>query len=342
MVKITNPEKEYTKTPKSFSEESRIVSVDKEEYNKGIILDSPEEFGQAIIVYNDGQVQSSKATENRLYSDIAQGEGIPGADTPELLKESTLQGSFMSMSMELLVPDGGSKFAQNLASEAIKDLKSKGRFHRDFDYDALGTKFFKTTISGNQIGEKYVLELNAAYVGDKPEGELAAVIKKPMALISSEAKGRLSIVDDWWFNLNLKDAVKNLPLSSKVLKNVGEWTKYLASGGYAGETPEFEFKHNGQKFALKLGLDVDRYLRPENGEYGSEYMQARGNSIVGGAWTTWAENGNDKIAPKAVQPSLVCYVSFPRKSYSKLPAVTPEEMEAVKSARDDLVKRLSK
>lgn len=106
MAKITNPEKQCKTTPVSFSGESKIEGVDKEDYRRGIILDSLEEFGEALIVYNDGRVPSSKATEDRLFSDTAQKKRVPGADTPELLRNSTLEGSFLSMSMEILVPDG--------------------------------------------------------------------------------------------------------------------------------------------------------------------------------------------------------------------------------------------
>ena len=78
------------------------------------------------------------------------------------------------------------------------------------------------------------------------------------------------------------------------------------------------------------------HLRPEGGKYDSNYMQARGKSIVGGAWTTWAENGNDRIAPKAVQPAVVVSVSLPGKICSRPVAVTENQMKAVQSARNYL------
>ena len=87
---------------------------------------------------------------------------------------------------------------------------------------------------------------------------------------------------------------------------------------------------------MAIGLGADKYLRPEGGEQGSEYMQARGKSIVGGAWTTWAENRNDKCEPRIVKPSLVCSVSLPGERYSRPSAVTSEEMKAVQGARDYL------
>jgi hypothetical protein len=313
---ITNPEKECKTTPESFSEESKITDVETADYTRGIILDSPEEFSQALIVYNGGSVEGARATQNNLMDAVGD------------------QGGGMGAALLLL---GGAKnadgFTERLTQDALSELQSNGRFHRSFDYDAMGTNFFKTTVNGEQVGDKYVLELNAAYVGSAPENKLAETLSKPMALVSSSAKGRLSVVDGWWFNVNLEDVLQGLPISKKQLKGLPE---YIASGGYSGERPEMTFEHEGQKFSLDIGLDADRYLRPEGGEHGSDYMQARGKNIVGGAWTTWAENGNDRIAPKVVQPAVTVSVSLPGERYSKPVAVTEEQMKVVQAARNYL------
>lgn len=313
---ITNPEKECKTTPESFSEESKITNVETDDYRRGIILDSPEEFAQALIVYDGGSVEGARATQNNLMDAVGD------------------QGGGMGAALLLL---GGARnadgFTERLTQEALSELQSNGRFHRSFDYDAMGTNFFKTTVNGKQVGDKYVLELNAAYVGSEPENILAETLSKPMALVSSSAKGRLSVVDGWWFNVNLEDVLAGLPISKKQLKGLPE---YIASGGYSGERPELTFKHDGQKFSLDIGLDADRYLRPEGGEHGSDYMQARGRNIVGGAWTTWAENGNDKIAPKVVQPAVVVSVSLPGERYSRPVAVTEDQMKVVQTARNYL------
>jgi len=313
---IKDPEKECKTTPESFSEESKITDVETADYRSGIILDSPEEFAQALIVYNGGSVEGARATQNNLMDAIGD------------------QGGGMGAALLLL---GGARnadgFTERLIQEALSELQSSGRFHRSFDYDAMGTNFFKTIVNGKQVGDKYVLKLNAAYVSSAPENKLAEKLSKPMALVSSSAKGRLSVVDGWWFNVNLEDVLADLPISKKQLKGLPE---YIASGGFSGERPEMTFEHEGQKFSLDIGLDADRYLRPEGGEHGSDYMQARGKNIVGGAWTTWAENGNDRLAPKVVQPAVVVSVSLPSERYSKPVAVTEDQMKVVQAARNYL------
>ena len=92
-----------------------------------------------------------------------------------------------------------------MTKEACNELKSEGRFHRSFDYDAMGTNFFKTTVNSRQVDGEYILEITAAFVGNKPEENLAEKLGKERALIASSAIGKLSVVDDWWFNINLGD-----------------------------------------------------------------------------------------------------------------------------------------
>ena len=296
---ITNPEKECKTTPESFSEESKITNVETADYRRGIILDSPEEFARALIVYNGGSVEGARATQNNLMGAVGDRGGGMGATLLLLGGARNADG-----------------FTERLTQEALSELQSSGRFHRSFDYDAMGTNFFKTTVNGKKVGDKYVLELNAAYVGSAPENKLAETLSKPMALVNSSAKGRLSVVDGWWFNVNLEDVLAGLPISKEQRE---------------------KFEHEGQKFSLDIGLDADRYLRPEGGEHGSDYMQARGKNIVGGAWTTWADNGNDRIAPKVVQPAVVVSVSLPGERYSRpVAAVTEEQMKVVQSARNYL------
>ena len=85
------------------------------------------------------------------------------------------------------------------SSGTVSSLKSTGRFSESFDYTL--NNFQKTSITGKKVGNKYVLGLCAAYVGSEPENALAETLGEPLALLRSSINGKLSIVDDWWFNL---------------------------------------------------------------------------------------------------------------------------------------------
>ena len=86
---------------------------------------------------------------------------------------------------------------------------------------------------------------------------------------------------------------------------------------------------------MSFGIDSNRHLKPDNAERGVYYIQARGDSIVGGAWITYDEKGRD-IQPTAKQPSIVLSVSLPGERYCRKPAVTSEKMKSLQDARDCL------
>jgi len=325
-MKIQNPQKECKETPKKFRGESKIIRVEKEDYRSGIILDSPEEFVNALIAYNSGSIEGSKATEDNLMTAAVEDHG-------------PLAGGLIAM-VGVMKGEG---VMEELKKDALSKLKKDGFFRKDFDYDGLGTNFFKTSIKGDKIktyqGDKYILELCAAYVGDEPEKSLAETLGKQRALIRSSAKGRLNIVDDWWFNVNLENLLKNLPVPTDWNKRnykitIRDWAKYLG-GSSGGKKPKFEFKHKNKRFLLEVGLDSNRYLRPKGFKFDNDkdYLQARDNSIVGGAWTIWDETGNNKIEPKATNPSIIFSVSLPG-GYFGTPAVISPHMKSLQNARD--------
>lgn len=311
---IKNPEKECQAVPE-LSQESAITGIETADCRRGIILDSPEEFAEALAAYSCGSVKGSRAAEKELLDDIGRQQGAMGVGLALLFGAKNADG-----------------FTEMLIEEALSGLQSTGRYNRHIDYDGMGTVFFKTTVEGEKVGDKYVLELSAAYVGSAPESQLAEALGKPLALVNSRAKAVLSIVDGWWFNINLENILADLPVSRRQARKL---TEYIASKGVSRNKPDFDFKHESQNFSLDIRLNADSYLRPENGECGSEYMQARGENIVGGAWANWSEDGNHRIdVPRLARPSVELYVSLYGDRYLKPAAVTESQIKAVQAARD--------
>ncbi len=325
-LKIKNPELEFNETPK-LRKKSKIISFDKSEYRRGIILDSIDEFGDVLKIYYSGRVPSSRATEQQLVKDISRDSG-------------GMAGVFASMGMSLSERRSGDSFIENLIKNVETGLKTSGRFHKHFDYDGIGV-FFKTSVEANKINGKYILGLNAAYVGTEPENNLAAFISKPRALYRADAKAVMSIVDDWWFNINLEDAVKNLPFCKERISEVEEWVKYLEDHNN-GKAPSFTFEHDGNKFQLRIGLDASTYLKPANREIEEEYISVRGKNIAGAAWKIY--EGNNQIPPTPQSPSLDFSVSFTKEkdAYDNKLAVSEEEMRSIYGARDYISELISK
>ncbi|MBU3942217.1 MAG: hypothetical protein KKF74_04870 [Nanoarchaeota archaeon] len=323
-MKITNPEKECKTTPEIFSEESKITDIETADNRSGIILDSSNEVAKALIVWGyDGK---AKVTQRFLMCEF--GDKYHGIDEALLF----VGGGEHSLDYK----NCAYKFIKKLAKEALSELKSEGHFYKKLNYYEMnGTNFFgANNVYGYKVGDKYVLD---SFSTPKKVFELAEKLGKPMALVSSKVEGKLSVVDDWWFNVNLEDVLASLPISKKQLERIPE---YLTPGLHSGEYPKITFRHEKQKkqkFLLDISLDADTSLRPEGEEGDCEYIQARGRSIVGGAWTTYAKNGNDRIPPKAVQPILVISVSLPKRKI----AVTEDQMESVQSARNYIASLLA-
>lgn len=321
-MKINNPEIEFDETPQ-LTEESKMISVEKQEYRTGIILDSIEEFQNALRIYSGGCIVSSKATEDILLEDTAREHGPMGVGITLMAIERS---------------DGG--FIDSLINDSTNSLKENGRFHKHFEYEAIGTRFFKTSVGVEMVKGKYILELNAAYVGSEPEENLAKFIDKPRALIRADANAVMSIVNDWWFNIDLEDVVKNTPSLNERISEANEWSAYLENQ-YNGKAPKSSFNHNGNNFILLMGLNANSYLKPANRDISQYYISNRGKHIVGPAWRIF--DGNEQIQPTPENPSVSFSVFLPEQvKYSHRLAVSEEEMNSLYAARDYIAELISK
>lgn len=322
MTRIVNPEKECPRTPENFSAESKIVCIDLEDISSGIVFDSPEEVRDAIVIYGDGSVPGSGSSQRESLNAIGEAKGTLAVG------HCLLGGAIMNH---------GSEFSKRVAIRAMADLKKEEHFNESFDYTF--NNFDHTSFTGRKIGDKYVLNIAAAYVGNGPEISLAQTLNKPRALVKSSAMGKLSLVDDWWFNYDLKQVADILPSEFKI--EADSWAKYLASGSFEGKKPSFPIRFKDGLFTLTVGTDISRGLRPEGGNCKSEYLQARESYIVGGAWTSWNDEGTKIGDPITKQPHIIYSVSLlDRKTKYEREAVTQQEMAAVRGARDHFARLL--
>lgn len=319
-LKVERPELEFDETPR-LSKESEIIGVEKDEYRSGIILDSIKEFENALRIYDGGCVVSSKSTEDNLVDSIEREHGILGV-------------GILSMGLKTR----GRGLIDNLVKNSVDSLKRTGRFNQHFDYDGMGTRFFKTSVDARIVDGKYILGLNAAYVGNEPERELAKFLDKPRQLLRADVNAVMSIVDDWWFNINLEETVKKIPFMRKELKYAKEWGLYLENQ-YKGKAPKASFKHNGDDFNLAVGLNAHSYLRPANTDIDEYYLSPIGKNIVGAAWKIY--DGNTEIFPTPENPSVSFSVSFPKEGYYPNAAVTDDQMSSLYSARDYIAELIS-
>lgn len=335
--KVDNPEKHFQRVPEVLSAKSYIMSVKKTDYSHGIIFDSAEEVADALRFYDGGEVTDSDATQRNLNEAVDKSYGGVAVGLVLLTGEKNREGGFTE---------------KHVIQAMLKGLEADGRFYGDYDYDAMGTNFFKTSVTVNKVGGKYVLDMSRAYSAP-PLGKLAEKFKRPFALDSSRAVAKLSIVDDWWFNADFKELLKGVPLKTRPSVRDSDYTVDLTEeekmeymrdlAGRYEHRREFQrnrysgsvcFEHNGRTFDLDIRLDF-MPMRPEGGH--DYYGEARDTAVVGPAWTVYKEDGNTRIPPTACNPKLEFSVSVPSK-FARNTIVDPKEIKTVQKARDHIAK----
>jgi hypothetical protein len=130
---------------------------------------------KAITVFENGCSRGSHATQNELTKQVEEEHGGFGLGI-------FLLGSITAGSQSGLV--------ERLLLEAGQRLEKRNEFEKSYDYDGMGTSFFKTNVKIKRIEPKeqmFAIGLYAAYVGDKPEVGLAEYLGVPRTLLSCSA-----------------------------------------------------------------------------------------------------------------------------------------------------------
>jgi len=159
----------------------QIVSVSKSKWNNGIFFATWEGLVNGIAAFAEGRTASSYATEEHQFEATVQSAGVEG-------------GGLMAMFLDAVAPQLANFLTERILNPAQEQFKTWPVWHGSFDYDAMGTRFFKSsvTIRKTDDPEGYLLELNAAYVGGQVEDELAQVLGLPQALTSESVTVELT------------------------------------------------------------------------------------------------------------------------------------------------------
>jgi hypothetical protein len=142
----------------------QIISVTTSERRAYVPITGWEGVKAALIAYESGRIESSRATEERLISDAHEEQGGAAA-------------AFLTVGVALMAQTDS--FIARLLEEAKTGLKEQGCWYRSYDYDALDTNFLKTSVEIVRLDateDTYAINLRASYVGDKPEADLATYL----------------------------------------------------------------------------------------------------------------------------------------------------------------------
>ena len=318
------PEKHFTELPKKFSVTSCVIKLETGEKYDGIIFDSLKDVEHALRFYNgeEGFLPESRATSDNLIQDVEKSAGPLAAGLVILAGGKRNAGRDFVGTMMLKIKAG---------------LAERGRHNESYDYDGMGTSFFKTSVEVEAAGEKFVLGINAAYVGDKPEKMLAKKLERPTALRNASVSIAMSVIDEWWFKINIEEVFRKvLPLTKMELKNM---VANICSDH--GSRPSILLKRDGERFTIGVNLKCDRHYRitlPGGKEDRKDFLSAKGMNIAGAAWGAYRNEGE---VAKPVEPMLVLsFKYYDRDSWADNPIVSVEKAEALLKLREEIAAKI--
>lgn len=324
--KIFLPEDHFNEVPDSFSSESQIVKVESLVNTNGIILDSIKDVELVLRVHN-GEKEiaplSSLATKMDLVKSMSDAAGPMGGCLAIIANQTFMEGV---------------DFVGTMVAEAKSHLATKGSYYRSYDYDAMGSSFFKTSVTIKKVEDKFVLSINAAYVGNKSEAALAALIGRNLVVANVRIIALLSVVDNWWYNTNLPNILHDLNCFDSAIEI--DWFK--VADDLAGENNRFYLQvvKNGVPLILTIsaGYSATYKCLVNNRDYvDRDLIKAIGENIAGASWNQYY----DKEAGVQAEPKELSFIlSFDKKDENGL-IIDQAKTEALISAAKAIEEKLS-
>lgn len=330
------------------SSELNVTGVEISEYRGGIPLSGWQSVEAALETFASGRTKKSRATQQNIEDHV---ENVGG-------------GIGLGLYFLTLARMDRDSFVGDLLKEAQEALKGRDRWSRHYDYDGLGTVFFKTTVEIDRIPdlqEGYLLGLNAAYVGKEVEDGLSETLGVEQGLhrksvsVKLEPRGSefridfdkvaekihpfyTQIEEGKKFNdikANLKELKRTLtgkkPLSTE-LTGENVLRKLLDVEPYSGDTNPFLLGiHEGLEVYFNLGRVGYRFYN-ERGARRRELWRSEGAILSGPLAKSHNEIG------KSEPPSIVFTVRrFSRDRFNRIPAIDP----AMKVSMDELANKIA-
>lgn len=321
------PEDEFDDVPKSFSAESVITGVTSTLITDGIILNNLKEVELALRIHN-GEMQkmplSSLATNINLVNNIYKQAGPLGTEIALLASEKMMRNK---------------NFVGTIMAEAKSNLATKGTYSRSYDYDGMGTNFLKTSVKIRLVENKFVLNINAAYVGNEPEEALASIIERPLAPACINIYASMSVVDGWWYNLNLEKAIADNGYTVKDIFSPS-WATLAALVADRKYSPlEFNITKDDVPLQISISIDHDYYWTSDRERKEKSFSKAINGNLVGAAWAAYRDKREEA---KPEERKLLISVRYftKEKSYNKTPDVDPRKIKVLKSVANEIEKKI--
>jgi len=292
----------------------QIVQVSTQQCRRYIPVKGWESVTEAINTYANGFTRGSKATEQVTADAIGKSHGSNGGLASGMF---FLSGAMVGCRSQLV---------DNLLKEAEKGLKTRTNFSKNFDYEGIGTSFFKTSIDIKVLDREqdmYSIGIHAAYVGDKPEQGLAEHFGIPRTLLSCSVEVETKPLSGNRFEFDFEPVLRKLDA-------VLDTRKIAGKEAVAAMMTEDEDRSASLVLQVKDGLEV--CIEPGRVESRRKYSQgtprdtwSSKNSVFSGELQR--DYGNDDENAKATPTFLVVICSSQKDGWRSSPIWQPDQQE---------------
>lgn len=195
----------------------------------------------ALTLFANGQPKGAKATQQHHVNDIM--------ETNDLLAAGLVAMAQAKIGKR-------SNLVDRLLLEAGQTLERRSQFHKSYDYDGMGTVFFKTSVEIRKLGDDmYGIGLSAAYVGDQPEVGLAEFLDTPRALLWCEVEVEVKPAANDRFEFDFEPVLRKLDSVIDIKKITGEQvaTAMLQKDEYGARAVFVLGEHDGLRICIQPG-----------------------------------------------------------------------------------------
>lgn len=321
-----------------------VTGVEITEYRSGIPLSGFESVATALHTFASGRSRKARATQEDIEGHVSRDHGAMGLGLYLLSTAKVDRNSFVN----------------EMLQEAEPAVKGRGCWSRHYDYDGMGTSFFKTSVEMTRLPDQedgYLLGLNAAYVGKKIEDGLAETLGVEQGLqwkgvnVVLRPEGQQFRIDFDQIAQRLQSLYRELqsvPEPRNIRQRLAEAVRgkgerpaltgeailrtMLATDRYGGDANPFVLGvEDGVEVSLNLGRVGDRFDR-RNGNREQELWRVEGTELTGSLAESYEKQG--ELEPPSISFSIKRYSED---KYDRLPAIDPQ----MKAKMNELASKVS-
>ena len=272
----------------------KITKATESTHRRSIPLKGWGSLESALTTFSHGFTRGSKATEQVTLDAINKEGGSNGR---------LAVGLFLLTGATCGQPD---RLVNEIIATAKEELRNNATFSKSYDYNGMGTAFFKTGVEIRVLDRKqkmYLLEIWAAYVGDEPEAGLAEHLGIPRTIQSCCVEIETEPLPGNRFEFDFDVILKKLQgIIPKQRRNLSgeKIAEAMMTVDQSGESKaNFDlFEQNGFKVCIRPGQVSRRFEFNRESQKQRDTWRTEGSSFLGELGRDYSsEDPNAKAPP---------------------------------------------